>query len=366
MQKDTLRLEHLVSLRGVAAWWVVFFHSLGLMMSAWPNIPLSFVKLISQGYLAVDFFFVLSGFIIFINYHGKFASEFRRNVLPFYWNRLTRIYPVHFLMLLAYLVLVSAFMFTSASRALPPAYGKQQFFENLFLVQAWQAESTSWNVPSWSVSAEWFVYMLFPFIAAGLTRFAGSMTAKIILVCTVFAVLAAVGSWQPEVGTIPVLMLPLVRATHEFLLGAIAGALFVHHRDQLIQAKFILLFLMAAIVTASVFANVSTHFFVPFLCFTSVCLFSVDESVITRMLTMKWLVYLGEISYSTYMLHYFVKDCFKATLVKDLHAVDAFALSGSFLVVLLASALMHHIFEVPSQNFLRKRFFVSAGKSQPA
>lgn len=366
MQKNTSRLEHLVSMRGIAAWWVVFFHSLALMMSACPNIPLLVVKIISHGYLAVDFFFVLSGFIIFINYYAKFTSNFRQSLFPFYWNRLTRIYPVHFAMLLAYLALAGVFRYTSASHALPPALNKQLFFENLFLVQAWQIESTSWNVPAWSVSAEWFVYLLFPFIASGLAKFAGGFVGKIALAVAIFAAVIGFGIYQPQDGTTPTLMLPLVRASHEFLLGAIAGALFIHHKDRLIKAKGLLLLLIATTVTVRFFAEIPYYFFVPFLCFVSICILCVDESNVTKILCAKWLVYLGEISYSTYMIHYFVKDVFKATLVKDLNAVNSYALFGSFLFVLLASIVMHRMFEVPVQSYLRKRFFSTSKKIIPA
>ena len=366
MQKNTPRLEHLVSLRGIAAWWVVFFHSLALMMSAYPTIPKKLVTTISYGYLAVDFFFVLSGFIIFINYHDKFSLSFRRNILPFYWNRLTRIYPVHLIMLLAYLMLAGVFLYASTSHALPLQFAQRQFFENLFLVQAWQIESTSWNVPAWSVSAEWFVYLLFPFIAASLARFAHGLLAKVLLAVAVFIVVIAFGTLLSEGEAKHVLMLPLVRATHEFLLGAIVGALFIHHKNWLINAKPFFMLLIVGVAIMYYLVGVPHYFFVPFCCFCSLCIFSVDESWLTRLLNMKYLVYLGEISYSTYMIHYFVKDIFKASFVSDLRSVNPYGLVASFLFVLLASMVMYRYFEMPAQGFLRKRFFVNRKKSVAA
>lgn len=354
MQKNIPRLEHLVSVRGIAAWLVVLFHSLALLVVACPGIPKTLVKIIFHGSLAVDFFFVLSGFIIFINYYAKFNSSFRKNILPFYWNRFSRIYPVHLFMLLAYLALAGVFLYRASSRSLPAAFGGQLFFENLFLVQAWGHESTSWNVPSWSVSAEWFVYLTFPLIAAGLARFAYGIRRMVALAAFVFFLVSYIGSSELQFGTTPVLMLPLVRAFHEFLLGAIAGALFIYHRDWLVRVRIFLLVAALAVLVINYFTSIPYYFLVPFLCFVSICILSVDQSRATKILSAKWLVYLGEISYSTYMVHYFIKDVFKAVFVSDLYVVNPTALFLSFAVVLIASMLMYRYLEIPAQTFLRK------------
>lgn len=357
MQKNTNKLLHLVSIRGLAAWLVVFFHSIALLHSALPQLPAPVFDLIGHGYLAVDFFFVLSGFIIFINYHEKFGAHFYHNAKTFYWNRISRIYPVHFVMLFAYLLLCVAFRYASASRSLPAEFTAASFWQSVLLIHAWFGNPTSWNVPSWSISAEWFVYLLFPVIAVSFqARIRGLLAhflAALAILVTLSAIYLALGIGSLGVATTTT---PLVRALFEFLLGAIAGSLFIHHTAWLkrFQPAVALLVAMAcAVVFFSDFPNYAT---VPLLFFLVVVLLSVDTGWLAKMLSNKLLVYVGEISYSTYMVHYFVYDVLKAGWVREGQPLSVAALMGSFIAVLVLSMLLYKIVEIPAQNYLRAGF----------
>jgi peptidoglycan/LPS O-acetylase OafA/YrhL len=59
-----VKLNQLAGLRGICAWWVVFYHSLHLMND---TVPMPVKIFIAHGYLAVDLFFLLSGFVIFLS-----------------------------------------------------------------------------------------------------------------------------------------------------------------------------------------------------------------------------------------------------------------------------------------------------------
>src|SRR5437899_12410051 len=125
----------------------------------------------NSGDVGVAFFFVLSGFILTYNYADVFrdgisAASYKR----FIWDRLTKIYPVHFLALL--LVLPIATLSPQLRldwRAVPL---------HLLLLQCFWPSSTPafssyLNVPSWSISCEWFFYLLGPvvmFLASGNRR----------------------------------------------------------------------------------------------------------------------------------------------------------------------------------------------------
>jgi peptidoglycan/LPS O-acetylase OafA/YrhL len=138
---------------------------------------------VGKGYLWVEFFFALSGFILIHVYGGQAASLLRPGqYLTFLKTRLARLYPLHLATLLLLLALV---LFTRAIAPLTgqvsifdepyhPIVSLQTFVANLFLVQAWNIFPTlSWNAPAWFVSAEFLLCILFPlyaFAARGGTR----------------------------------------------------------------------------------------------------------------------------------------------------------------------------------------------------
>ncbi len=358
MQNTQRKLDHLVSVRGLAAWLVVFYHSILLLQVAMPQLPRPVIGLIAHGYLAVDFFFVLSGFIIFINYHANFFLNFRHNALTFYWNRFSRIYPVHAFMLSAYLLLALAFLYASASRTLPPGYTAEAFWQSLVLVHAWTGEPTWWNVPSWSISAEWFVYLLFPFIAIFFHRFIRHLAAHLLLALSIFIAVYSAYTFQgyESLGAATFKM-ALIRAFLEFSLGAIAGSLFIHHHAFLKKNRVATGLLALVLCIGVYYIDIPNYATVPFMCFLLVAFLSVDNSSVSKILSNKFLVYLGEISYSTYMVHYFVYDVFKAGWVQDPRQVDAAPLLASFMAVLALSMLMHKTLEIPAQQYLRTGLF---------
>ncbi|WLI88932.1 acyltransferase [Massilia sp. R2A-15] len=354
MQKSAKKLVHLVSVRGLAAWLVVFFHSIALWRSAVPDTPTWLLAFVDHGYLAVDFFFILSGFIIFINYYEKFGANFNHNLLTFYWNRITRIYPVHLLMLGAYLVLAVAFIYSSASRSMPPGYTASAFWQSVLLVHAWTGSPLTWNVPSWSISAEWFVYLLFPFIAVFLRARIRGVGAHLLGALAMPATLAAVyflvgarSLGASEAG------MPLVRALCEFLLGALAGSLYVYHPALLLAGRKFVAVMIAIAATIVLCFDLPNYATVPALFFLVVVYLIVDTGWVMKALSARVLVYLGEISYSTYLVHYFVYDVFKAGWVHASQPVSVLALMTSFLMVLLLSMLMYKYVEIPAQDYLR-------------
>lgn len=131
-----------------------------------------FDLLVGHGYLWVEFFFALSGFILTYVYGARALEFWRgRTYRDFLVARLSRLYPLHLAMLLYILVLMlvlngiaSATGTTSIyEEAYHPVVTWQTFIGNLFLVQAWNIfPSLSWNGASWFVSVEFLLCLLFP------------------------------------------------------------------------------------------------------------------------------------------------------------------------------------------------------------
>jgi peptidoglycan/LPS O-acetylase OafA/YrhL len=148
---------------------IVLFHfSEGHHYSGNPWIDL----IAARGYLWVEFFFALSGFILTHVYGARLAQLFtRRGYLGFLRARLTRLYPLHLFVLLALLgLLVTARLFADwggyrSIYDLPyhPEMSGKGFFLSLLLVHAWNTMNTlTWNGASWFVSVEWALCLSFP------------------------------------------------------------------------------------------------------------------------------------------------------------------------------------------------------------
>lgn len=147
----------LESLRGVAAVLVVLYHSpwtWGERRLAW----------FDHGYLLVDFFFILSGFVMCHAYHAKIIQGMKFR--DYFALRISRLYPLHLAMLVCwtpYVLLKQGFAAqTGESNEALAASNLSSFLSNLLLIQAWGLhDSLSWNGPSWSISAELFAYLVF-------------------------------------------------------------------------------------------------------------------------------------------------------------------------------------------------------------
>ncbi|PHS21917.1 MAG: hypothetical protein COA85_12245 [Robiginitomaculum sp.] len=153
-------IHNLTRVRFFAALWVVIFH----WRASWAVDVDKFTGFFESGRLGVDIFFVLSGFVLAHVYFRRVrAGTFD------YWSflvaRLARIYPLHlavFVFVVLQVLVAEALKVEYDASAFPPAH----IIPNLLLIQAWGfTPGATWNVPAWSISAEWFAYLLFPAFA---------------------------------------------------------------------------------------------------------------------------------------------------------------------------------------------------------
>ena len=164
------RLDLLTSWRFFAAMLVVISHCGRAPFQAFPD---WFQRLAQNGYQAVSFFFVLSGFILVYNYYRADRSSGMSVAAGRFWiARIARIYPSY---LLSLGIALPAFLFYLFVRKAIPSYSLVQdefslpgFFSLSLvsvpiLVQAWLPPAAlAWNGPAWSLSAEACFYLSFP------------------------------------------------------------------------------------------------------------------------------------------------------------------------------------------------------------
>jgi peptidoglycan/LPS O-acetylase OafA/YrhL len=147
-------IRALTGLRGIAALYVVFFHANGLHA-----FPAAIRPFVSHGYIAVDLFFILSGFVMAMTYGGLFENGFSFAAFrKFLLLRLARIYPLYILM-----TVITAVMITTVLS------GTYRFDDNVLRALPYNITMTHvWGLaysivpPSWSISTEWAAYLLFP------------------------------------------------------------------------------------------------------------------------------------------------------------------------------------------------------------
>ena len=160
-------LSSLTALRGVAALLVAIFH---FEMAAARFVPAAQSMFFEKCYLMVDLFFIMSGFIMLHVYSKDFNSKIQGETLrKFFVARFARVYPLHLFSLLLLMVIVR--WLTDWGN--PPILLEQpsDILPNVLLLHSFGfTKIYSWNIPSWSISAEFAAYLLFPFLALFLNR----------------------------------------------------------------------------------------------------------------------------------------------------------------------------------------------------
>ncbi len=189
IKPGTAYLPNLTPLRGIAALLTVIFHAdLYIGMGGDALLKFKDSMLISKLYLMVDFFFVLSGFIMCHVYGKWFSEPVKRNSFKkFTIARFARVYPLHFFALL-YLVIVRLWFVSVGGKDLDPFsalnYTLQSVPTNLLLIQSMNVHNWfSWNNAAWSISTEWWMYMLFPFLVAPFSRLSSAGRVAVTLAC---------------------------------------------------------------------------------------------------------------------------------------------------------------------------------------
>jgi peptidoglycan/LPS O-acetylase OafA/YrhL len=131
--------------------------------------------------LFVDFFFILSGFVIAISYSSSVGTA--KDILIFLRRRLARVYPLYLVTMLCF---VGLFVLGKSSH--PENYSASSIIAQLSLVQQWQINPPlPFNFPAWSISAEWAMYLLFP-LMIWICHRVGWLSLAIVALCSALTI----------------------------------------------------------------------------------------------------------------------------------------------------------------------------------
>ncbi|MDV3126391.1 acyltransferase [Mycobacterium sp. 21AC1] len=365
-------IKALTGLRIVAAVWVVLFHFRPLLHDAAPAFAEALAPALDRGAQGVDLFFILSGFVLTWNYLDRMGPSWStRATLHFLWLRLARVWPVYLVTLhLAALWLI----FTLNVGHVPPEdtsqYTAVSYLRQLFLVQLWfqpYFDGSSWDGPAWSISAEWLAYLLFGALIMVVFRIARATRARSLVWLAIAAslppvvLLMATGHFYTPWSWLP-------RIVMQFIAGALACA--AVRKLQLTDrsrrgAGYLSIGLSAAIIGLLYFfdghpmntvgdaGGLVDILFVPLVVVMSVGLGSLPALLSTR-----WFVYGGQISFGLYMVHELVHTAWLWAAEQFELTMSGWSgkliLAGLFAIAVVGAILLYHGVEEPARRWMRR------------
>ena len=363
-------INTLTGLRGFAALWVVIFHTCfgepnGYLPGFYEKIQWGLGRnIIIQGVYAVDFFFVLSGFILTYVHRHEFERMLTlHGVINFLALRLARIYPLH--LVIACLLIAANGLGIWNQKVI--SYG--DVVRNVTLTNLWVDPSL--NTPAWSVSAEWIAYLAFPIIMKILipVKRSGFQFLFILLLVTVYPLSIIHNHWQWEwhFGWVAV-----ARVLNGFILGCVM--FYVQEncdmlKDPLRSSRWCLALLLLFI--SFLVLGVSILFLYPLIPFLIVTLAN-SQMGIAQVFANRAAVFLGTISFGIYMVHYpmleivrYAFDNYYSGMNPELNQPILWLhLFGILISVIAIASLCYFWIEKPGREYLKRKLCIENKRSQ--
>ena len=364
------RFEALDGWRGIAALAIAFYHAPIANplreMAGWKN-----------GELFVDFFFVLSGFVI-MHAWGK-RLDGADSAKEFVAKRFWRIWPLHFSILLAFfgIELLKAAMGTFV--ALPIDDGPftnsrswAALLTNLTMTQSLNLHgTTTWNGPAWSISVEFWTYLIF---AAAMLLFRTRNTLALVAVALVG--LVGVASFSP-IWLFATHDFGLLRAIYGFFVGAATYRLVTSERFEVSSSTGTEVAAVLALVSYLISTGVNaTSLFAPLVFAAVIIIFSQGRGWLTAALESTPVQALGRWSYSIYLVHALLYYGLRLALVmvekitkwpltasgagnERIFTIGGTAIDLAVIAVLLAVTI---VISSKTYRFIEKPFMVAGSK----
>lgn len=348
------KLPALDGLRGVASIWVVLHHLC-------TNKLVFSTPLLENGSMLVDTFFVISGFVMTYQYAGRILNM--RDVLIFLWRRIARIWPLHvFILMLMLAPRIFTIMVNGWHSSQLFIYNDDHSFISLiasiFLLHGMGIYNYAvWNGPSWTISVEFFAYVVFCFSV--LQRRLVFLHITIFIILTSLIVLFSSGFDL----SVP-LKLSFFRCLFGFFIGSLTCTIFISWNSKCYNIDHRTLF--GSIITILLIVLIwigpakSYSFLFPVVCSFFIFFLALSEGRISNFLSMKIMQFLGLWSLGIYLIHIPVLNILMKVGQKlSFLNVDFTRAGWSFtstifyiILVLLLSALSHKFIEKNAQRIM--------------
>lgn len=292
-------IKALTGLRGIAALWVAVYHFFSHQADGIAASGVTTPTFIAHGYLAVDVFFALSGFVMVLSYGHLFEAAKASNYGVFFLRRIARIYPLY-VFILALVIASNIFR-----HAQPFAFAETAY--NLMLIQSWGL-CQSFIGQSWSVSTEMAAYVVFPAILLATRRSNPVAIGAILLTCfsaLIFICYFSISVTDTRAGPLDVhdhhSALPLVRCVSEFALGVLVYRIAEYRRfARLADSDVISVLTFFAAVGLAGTDGQDLKFSI---CALALIFVLSGRNVLSRIFGSRLPCFLGVISYAIYLIH---------------------------------------------------------------
>lgn len=372
---DDAGFENLTALRGFAALGVLIFHC-DLFLK--PIVDQTLTMMIGNGWLLVDFFFILSGFILSHAYKDIFKGTITRSdYIWFVSRRFARIFPLHCVVLLLTYIIVLAMIDSAAglSHFMQQMLDLGTFPAVLLLLNSLNLHATPpLNTSTWSLSAEWCTYLLFPLLAHLTWKFVNLPIVKSVLLFVFIFIMTYVflyiGGYDFEsLGRIEIKMTSnwgFIRCLIWFTIGLVTrfyASTFLDY--DFIRRDIFLSILFIAVLSAMHFDinSVFTILLFPLLIFSA----SQNRGVVSKLLGLRAFQALGKLSFAIYLVHvpliyiYWLiilqkhpDALLRVGVIQSAIEISAWILCIQIIVVtVLLSWFLHHTIEHPCNSFIR-------------
>ena len=322
---------------------------------------------IQNGGLVVDFFFVLSGFIIAYNYLGKINST--EELILFQKKRFYRLYPLHLLTLIFFIFIEVLKLLAIKYTTFEPTYMPFDSFNNyyslvsnFFLLHGWYG--WSYNLPSWSISTEFYTYLIFALIVYKFIN-QNKIFYLLIFLSLVIFLLEHNGLESLKNFIYP------TRCIYSFFIGVLTYCFF---RKYYKTVSYILplIFLLLSLIFISKSHNLATNYryILAPLFFALTIFFTAnlkEDNFYYNILSNKFTVYLGSISYGIYMIHFGVIWFFRQISrfffnINDYNEILIFHKNISLLLTIFILALVIFLSHI-SLHYFENKFRIKSKRS---
>jgi peptidoglycan/LPS O-acetylase OafA/YrhL len=345
-------IRALTGVRGVAAAIIVVYHFGDVQLATGGTA--SYFR-IPFGYLIVDLFFMLSGYVMALTYRDAFAHLTPHTFATFMVKRVARLYPAYFVIGLFYIAKMAA----GLSGDHLAMYSAWDWVGNLLMMTGWGLYIYPVIGVAWAASAEMGSYLLLPILMAFTLR-KSAWTAGIAVLAAFVAIYAVSISGRGSGGQLDVVngnsFYPLLRAVAGFTLGlAIFRLADVIDRLSMAMQDALVVGILFAMVAVGMLSRSDLPLYLLFI--PLVAVLSRDGRVAQWLFGNAPAYRLGIISYSIYLIH----PLFVSFAVRtwrhfgEREAVYVAAACACFAAIWVLSELSYRLVEMPGRNWITQR-----------